>query len=103
MDDDVMMDLGIDDDVSDVWNELQETKDPADREHLLARLAECALRQHDFSDLRISEEVHEQFELLRLAQEEYHVTAVQVGRFVAHLKQATPIEEDPPPRPEVAN
>lgn len=80
-----------DTDVREVWNDLQEAKDPMDREFLLVRLAEYALRTHDFSDLEICDGIHEQFAALRLAQEKYHLAALSAGRFVAHMMESDEI------------
>jgi hypothetical protein len=81
-----MTDTNVEDsEVHDLWDELQKTIDPDGREFLLERLAELALDGHDFSDCDLSEETHEHFELLRRAHENYHLTAVKVGRFVARM------------------
>jgi len=73
--------------VHELWKELQGTDDPGGREFLLERLAELALELHDFSDAEIGEDTHEYFEDLRRAREEYHLSAVRVGRFVARLME----------------
>lgn len=78
-----------DSEMQDVLKELDTVTDPTDREFLLVRLAEYAGRFHDFSDVEISDEFHDQFEALREAQSQYHQTAVRVGRFVARM-----IEQD---------
>lgn len=84
-----MHSLGDDEtEARDVWIELQETVDPMDRECLLIRLAEFACSSHDFSDPNEVEEVHEQFGLLRKAQEDYHLAALRVGRYVARMMEA---------------
>lgn len=80
------MSLPIDDDESEVlevWHELQSAKDPQSREDLLIRLAECALIDHDFSNLETPDEIQDAFSELRASQAQYQVAALRVGRIVA--------------------
>lgn len=67
----------------EVWNELQSTKDPRNREELLIRLAEYALANHDFSDLESPEDIHDALCELRVCDAQYQVAALRVGRLVA--------------------
>lgn len=81
----------VDDEGSELrsaWKELQATNDPDGREFLLERIASLALEYHDFSDTEIGEDTHEYFEDLRQAREDYHLTAVRVGRFVARMLES---------------
>ena len=88
------VDLDNDPDMTDVWRKLQAAKEPNSREDLLFRLAEFALEQHDFSDPDIDEDVHDEFELLRRARENYHLVGVRVGRFVARLVEENELVKD---------
>ena len=81
-----------DTDMQEVWNELQDSTDSRNREDILIRLAECALRDHDFSDLDTADEVHNAFCAMRVAQAQYEVAALTVGRIVAQLME---LENDP--------
>lgn len=69
----------------EVWDQLQRSEDPDEREFLLARLAQVALQAHDFSDGETAEELHAHFEQLRRVREDYHLVAIRVGRFVARM------------------
>ena len=74
-----------DDEAREVWNELRSTRDPASREDLLVRLAECALDSHDFTNLDVPEDIHDALSEMRASQERYQLTAIRVGRLVAQL------------------
>jgi len=66
--------------MANVVKALKVVDDPDEREALLIQLAECGLRNHDFTDMLYCEHVHTSFAELQVAQQSYRMAALRVGR-----------------------
>jgi hypothetical protein len=78
------MDTTTEDDaeLQKILGELQSVEDPGLREDLLVRLAECALRLHDFTDHEVPNHVQDAFSELRSSQMHYQLAALRVARYM---------------------
>lgn len=89
-----------------MWAELQDTRDPDIREDLLVRMAECALRLHEFGDHEIPNYIQDAFTALRESELRYRLAALRVGRYVVQFLEFREEEDEgdaegmAPPRPE---